>query len=221
MNLTTLPRAAAKLEYNALRMPLSILERRFIATRLSDDASLRLGFEKALGSLDLLAGQLLGDDELSRRGQALTHRADRLRKTTALEAKAEQRQREAAEKLEQRTDEAERDRQAAQSQERERLAAIRGKEQADKQQARRQAQAREQAEKRRVEKQTQAKIAQAETAKSSKLKQVDARKNRATAPARKQLADASANQTQARAKKMTADQLGQLAAKERVSRQAR
>jgi hypothetical protein len=49
MNVTTLPRTAARLEYAALRMPLTILERRIFVPFVAEEASARLSFEMALG----------------------------------------------------------------------------------------------------------------------------------------------------------------------------
>jgi hypothetical protein len=69
------PRRIAKLQYAAARLPFTLFDQRVVARYWDRDAPVRVGFERWLGSLDLLAGQLLGDDEISRRGQALIGRA--------------------------------------------------------------------------------------------------------------------------------------------------
>jgi len=74
MNLTTVPRNIAKLEYSAVRLPLTVLESRVFARYLPDESPIRLGLERFLGSLDGAAGRLLGDEAITRRGEALSRR---------------------------------------------------------------------------------------------------------------------------------------------------
>jgi Carbohydrate-binding module 48 (Isoamylase N-terminal domain) len=66
------PRSIAKLQYAAARLPFTLLDE-FVVTRFyGPNAPVRVGFERWLGSLDLLVGRLLADDEISLRGLALT-----------------------------------------------------------------------------------------------------------------------------------------------------
>ena len=65
------PRRIAKLQYAAARLPFALLGEGFVARYWDRDAAIRVSFERWLGSLDLLAGRLLADDEIARRGQAL------------------------------------------------------------------------------------------------------------------------------------------------------
>src|SRR5690348_5263846 len=104
MNLTSLPREAVKLEYAVLRAPLTLLERHVVTRYLPDEATVRLGFERFLGSLDSAAGRVLSDDALYRRGAALMRRTSMLEKASQLESKAELREAEAAEQLRARTE---------------------------------------------------------------------------------------------------------------------
>jgi hypothetical protein len=76
MILSTVPRNIARLEYSAVRLPLTLLEEHVVARYWDDDAVLRLGFERFLGSLDEIAGRLLADDDLARRGLALMLRPE-------------------------------------------------------------------------------------------------------------------------------------------------
>ena len=132
MKLSTLPRGAAKLEYAAVRAPLSVVERQIVTRYLPDDAAMRLGFERLLGSLDTFAGKLLDDETITRRGQALARRSDLIEKATQLEAKAEQRKAQADEELEASTKQAAKDRQDAERKRQANVVAARRKEQADK-----------------------------------------------------------------------------------------
>lgn len=66
-----LPRSIVKLPYAAARLPFTLLEDFVVARYWDQNAPARVGFERWLGSLDLFAGRLLADDEISRRGQAL------------------------------------------------------------------------------------------------------------------------------------------------------
>ena len=99
MGITTVPRNIARLEYTAVRLPLTLLEDHVVARYWDDEAVLRRGFELFLGSLDGLAGRLLADDDLSRRGQALIMRTEYLAKADELDALAQQRRMQAEEEL--------------------------------------------------------------------------------------------------------------------------
>ena len=69
---TDVARRIARLQYTAVRLPFTVLEEGIVARYWDRDAIVRVGFERWLGSLDLLAGRLLADDEISRRGHVLT-----------------------------------------------------------------------------------------------------------------------------------------------------
>jgi len=74
MNLFTISRSMAKLEYTAVRLPFTLLDERTVSRYWHDQGLFRLGLQRFLGSVDELAGWLLADDDISRRGQALTRR---------------------------------------------------------------------------------------------------------------------------------------------------
>jgi hypothetical protein len=65
------PRSIARLQYAAARLPFALFDERVVARYWEPDAPVRVGLERWLGSLDLIAGRFLGDDEISRRGLAL------------------------------------------------------------------------------------------------------------------------------------------------------
>jgi hypothetical protein len=66
-----LPRSIVKLRYAATRLPFTLLEDFVVARYWDQNAPACVGFERWLGSLDLLVGRLLADDQISRRGHAL------------------------------------------------------------------------------------------------------------------------------------------------------
>ena len=71
MDPAAVPRRMARLQYTVVRLPFTLLNEGIIARYWGQNALVRRGLERYLGSLDLFAGWLLADDEISRRGQAL------------------------------------------------------------------------------------------------------------------------------------------------------
>jgi hypothetical protein len=65
------PRSIGRLQYAAARLPFTLLDEWVVARYWGQDAAVRVGFERWLGSLDVFAGRLLADDEITWRGQAL------------------------------------------------------------------------------------------------------------------------------------------------------
>jgi Carbohydrate-binding module 48 (Isoamylase N-terminal domain) len=70
-NPAAVPRSIARLQYAVARLPFTLLDEGIIARHWGRNALARRGLQCYLGSLDLFAGWLLADDEISRRGQAL------------------------------------------------------------------------------------------------------------------------------------------------------
>ena len=70
MDPATTLRKLGKLEYTAARLPLSFLDA-CIVRHWHEDTPARVGFERYLGTLDLLAGRLLTDDAIRERGRLL------------------------------------------------------------------------------------------------------------------------------------------------------
>jgi hypothetical protein len=88
MDPVAISRSIAKLQYAAVRLPLTVVEERVVASQWGEGAPVRLGFELSLGWLDRFAGWLLADEQISRRGQALLQRAGHPAKAGAPETKA-------------------------------------------------------------------------------------------------------------------------------------
>ena len=65
------PRSIGRLQYAAARLPFTLLDEWVVARYWGQDAAVRVGFERWLGSLDVFAARLFADDEISWRGQAL------------------------------------------------------------------------------------------------------------------------------------------------------
>ena len=70
MDPATTLRKLGKLNYRAARLPLSLLDA-CVVRRWDEDAVARVGFDRYLGTLDLLAGRLLADDAIRQRGKIL------------------------------------------------------------------------------------------------------------------------------------------------------
>ena len=91
MDPATTLRKLGKLEYTAARLPLSLLDA-CVVRHWHEDTAARVGFERYLGTLDLLAGRLLTDDAICERGRLLWHSAgsDVWAQATAGEAVADE-----------------------------------------------------------------------------------------------------------------------------------
>ena len=74
MDPVTTLRKLGKLKYAVARLPLSLLDAS-VVRHWDEDAAARVGFERYLGTLDLLAGRLLADDAIRQRGSLLWHSA--------------------------------------------------------------------------------------------------------------------------------------------------
>jgi Glycogen recognition site of AMP-activated protein kinase len=74
MDAVTISRRIAKMEYMAVRRPFALFDDRLLARYWNEDAVVRSGFGRVLGSLDRFAGWLLADDTISQRGRDLLRR---------------------------------------------------------------------------------------------------------------------------------------------------
>ena len=219
MNLITVPRSIAKFQYATIRFPLNLVERNVFAHYLPEDAPVRLSFERALGSLDSVAGRILGDPSIGRRGEALSHRADFLEKATTLETKAEARRSEAEQKLRAEEEAAHRAKQEAERQRTEEVAAARRDEQQAKDEARQKAQARAKANKAQADREATQRVQAAENAKQAEHRRIAAQEKRTTVAPKQALADANKKQDAAQQQRDQADRLAKRAAAERKQRQ--
>ncbi|MDT7537007.1 MAG: hypothetical protein QOI82_592 [Actinomycetota bacterium] len=219
MKVLTLPKAAAALEYRALRLPATLLEKQ-AARFLAEDSAVRLGFEKALGTLDEKAGSLLGNETIAGRGHALRRRSEILGKAVKLESKAEARKQAAAAKLEAGKKAAEQTREQAKRTAREGVQQTLRNEQAEKKKADQEAKARLQAETERVAAEARAKAQTVEAQLDAQERRIDETTKARTAAPKAQLSNAVAEKKAAESERAKADRLAKLADAEKESRRA-
>jgi len=60
MNLSSAPLAVLRVPYMIVRLPLQLIEQQ-VMSRLSEEAPVRLVYERTLGALDGAVGSMLGD----------------------------------------------------------------------------------------------------------------------------------------------------------------
>ena len=79
MEITDVPYAVLRFQYQLARFPLQLIEQQVVAG-MSSEAPTRLFYERWLGGLDATVGKMLGDPDLEKRGAALIERSDALRR---------------------------------------------------------------------------------------------------------------------------------------------
>ena len=220
MNVLTLPRSVAAIEYKALRLPATLLQSQVVVRFLDEDSKLRLGFEKALGSLDERAGSLLANPTLSERGRLLRRRSEILGKAVELEAVADQRKQAAEATLREGRKKADKTRTEAQKKQKAGVQKALREEQAEKARIEREAAARVQAEKERVEAQAEAKVAAVTEQLDRQETRIDLTEKARTAAPKAQLEDALSEKQVADAERAKAERLAELADAEKNARKA-
>ncbi len=220
MNALTLPRKAVALEYQLLRLPATVLEKQVVVRFLEDDSALRLGFERALGSLDETAGRLLADDKLEKRGHALRRRTEMLAKAVELDEKASQRKAKAAADLRDDKQRIAAEKKQADKTRREGLQKAAQTEQAEKKRVAAETKARKVAENKRIEADARAKVDAAKAQADKRETTIDAKEKAVTAAPKAQLSDAVKEKATADDQRAQAEKLGKLADAEKAERQA-
>lgn len=221
MKVLTAPRAAAALEYRALRAPAQLIQTKLVARYLPAESGLRLGVERALGTIDKAAGRLLDDPALVRRGESLCRHADVLETAVALEEKARLRREEAAATVETEKKKAAVQRKKAAETQQAAARQVRQDELVAKRDAERIAQARADAAIAAVDRTVEAVVATQEQKVKSAEVRIDKRLAARTAAPSAKLRDAAATRAAAAREKTEAERLAQLAATERAARKAR
>ncbi|ULE34428.1 IF2 family translation initiation factor [Mycobacterium sp. IDR2000157661] len=87
MGITEIPLRVLRFQYQVARLPLRLIEDRFVA-QMDSEAPARLWYERSLGLLDTAVGTALGDSAVRERGATLVERSDALRRAAALDAAA-------------------------------------------------------------------------------------------------------------------------------------
>lgn len=218
MNALTLPRTVLGAEYAVLRLPLTVLETKVVSRYLEEESSLRLTFERAIGSLDTTVGRLLADPALTRRGGALTKRTEILEKAVVLEEKAAERKEAADASLKQAKKAAERKRAVAQQRAQAEAKQIHDQQQSERRAAEEKAEAQARARVQSTEKQATARLDQEQKRLEQQVDAIDVRTTARTAKPKAELQEASALRSDATRERKTAARLGELADAEKASR---
>ncbi|MGE2721156.1 IF2 family translation initiation factor [Mycolicibacterium celeriflavum] len=219
MSLTAIPKAVLRFQYQVARMPLQLIDDRFLA-RMNDEAPARLFYERSLGMLDVTVGAALGDQELQKRGATAVERTDALRRAAELDAAADENVKQAGRELKVTREKALQDKQKAFEET-----------EAEARQARTEAQQRkrtavEDAEKKIVESKKRADEIAAqrkknvETAKRREEEQIEAAERGAAKAATVKLADAQDKRVDATVTRAQADKIEDLAEVEKDKRKA-
>lgn len=219
MSLTAIPKAVLKFQYQVARVPLQLIDDRFVA-RMDDEAPARLFYERSLGMLDTAVGTALGDHELQKRGATLVERSDALRRAAELDAAANENVKQAGRELKVTREKALQDKQKTFEET-----------EAEARQARTDAQQRkraavENAEKKIVEDKKKAdEIAEqrkknVESAKRREEEQIDAAERSAAKVASVKMVDAQDKRVDAATTRAQADKIDDLADAEKEKRQA-
>jgi hypothetical protein len=87
MSFADLSRTLLRVQYRIARVPLQLIEDQLVE-RLDSDARLRLFYQRSLGLLDAVAGNVLGSPGLARRGASKIERTDKLMRAADLDAVA-------------------------------------------------------------------------------------------------------------------------------------
>jgi hypothetical protein len=99
MWITEFPLALMRFQYQVARLPLQLIEERFVA-QMDSEAPARLWYERSLGLLDTAVGTALGDSAVRKRGATLIERSDALRRAADLDAAAKKNVKAAEDELE-------------------------------------------------------------------------------------------------------------------------
>lgn len=99
MWITQFPLALMRFQYQVARLPLQLIEDRFVA-QMDSEAPARLWYERSLGLLDTAVGTALGDSAVRKRGATLIERSDALRRAADLDAAAKENVKAAEDELE-------------------------------------------------------------------------------------------------------------------------
>jgi hypothetical protein len=87
MRFADLSRTVLRVQYQIARIPLQLVEEQLVA-RLDSDARLRLFYERSLGALDAVAGNVLDSPRLAQRGATKIERSEKLMRAADLDAVA-------------------------------------------------------------------------------------------------------------------------------------
>jgi hypothetical protein len=87
MSFADFSRAVLRVQYHIARVPLQLIETQLVA-RLDSDARLRLFYQRSLGLLDAIAGNVLGSPRLAQHGATKIEQSDKRMRAADLDAEA-------------------------------------------------------------------------------------------------------------------------------------
>jgi hypothetical protein len=219
MEITDVPFAVLRFQYQLARLPLQLIEEQVVAG-MSSEAPTRLFYERWLGGLDAAVGKMLGDPDLEKRGAALIKRSDTLRRAAQLDATATQNQEQADDQLKAKRGKAIEDQKDARAVTERAVQEARTAAEERKRAATAAAQKGTDAAKQQADDVAAQRMTAAETAKRDEQATIRAAEQKATAAAESKLDDAQAKHSDAASKRVTADQVEELADVEKQKRQS-
>jgi len=219
MEITDVPFAFLRFQYQLARVPLQLIEEQVVAG-MSSDAPTRLFYERWLGELDATVGKMLGDPDLKTRGAALIERSEALRRAAQLDAAATQNHEQADDELKAKRGKAIEDQKDARAVTERAVQEARTAAEERKRAATAAAQKGTDAAKQQADDVAAQRMTAAETAKRDEQATIRAAEQKATAAAESKLDDAQAKHSDAASKRVTADQVEELADVEKQKRQS-
>lgn len=205
------------LPYQLARTPLALLDAK-VAQRLAPDSPPRLVFDRALGSLDWLAGRVLRNSDIAERGAGRAARADKLATAVTLEQEAAERRRAAADAAQEGRQTVADKRKAAQDQARDGVQEAAATERDGKRAAADDARAREASAKKEAEARKKQRLSVVENERDRAEAVADARVSGARKVAKAKLSDVTEQRNTADAERGAADKLGELADEKKAAR---
>jgi len=219
MEITDVPFAFLRFQYQLARVPLQLIEEQVVAG-MSSEAPTRLFYERWLGGLDATVGKMLGNPDLEKRGAALIERSDALRRAAQLDATATQNQERAADDLKAKRDKAIEDQKDARAVKEREVEEARTAAEERKGAAAEAAQKRTAAAKQQADEHAAQLMKSAEAAKRDEQAKITAAEQKATAAAESKLDEAQSKHSDAASNRATADQVEELANLEKQKRQS-
>jgi len=219
MEITDVPFAVLRFQYQLARFPLQLIEEQVVAG-MSSEAPTRLFYERWLGGLDASVGKMLGDADLEKRGAALIERSDALRRAAQLDATATQNQERADDELKAKRGKAIEDQKDARAVKEREVEEARRAAEERKGAAAVAAQKRTAAAKQQADEHAAQLMKSAEAAKRDEQAKITAAEQKATAAAESKLDEAQSKHSDAASKRATADRVEELADVEKQKRQS-
>jgi hypothetical protein len=219
MEITDVPFAVLRFQYQLARFPLQLIEEQVVAG-MSSEAPTRLFYERWLGGLDAAVGKMLGDPDLEKRGAALIERSDALRRAAQLDATATQNQERADDELKAKRGKAIEDQKDARAVKEREVEEARRAAEERKGAAAVAAQKRTAAAKQQADEHAAQLMKSAEAAKRDEQAKITAAEQKATAAAESKLDEAQSKHSDAASKRATADRVEELADVEKQKRQS-